>query len=150
MSTFKRHWAKVLFTVLVVSLLNLFAVGQSITGTISGTVMDPSGGVVPNASVLLINEQTSTSRGVNTNEEGGFTFAAIQPGSYTLRVEQQGFRTFERKNNVVSANENLALGNLALSVGEIAEIVTTTAEGATVETASSDLTARLTSDQISL
>src|SRR5205085_355211 len=84
------------------------------------------------------------------NDEGRFTSAAVQPGVYTIKVEQAGFQTLVRKNNVLSANENLALTELALSVGQVSEVVTTTAEGATVETASSDLSARLTSDQISL
>jgi hypothetical protein len=150
MSIFKKHWTKLPFSLLAISLLNLFVAAQTITGSVSGTVTDPSGGVIANATVTLINEQTNDKRNVNTNDEGRFNFASLQPGAYTIRVEQQGFKTFEKKKNVVSANEDLALGDLALSVGQISEVVTTTAEGTTVDTQGSDLTARLTSDQIAL
>src|SRR5215204_5750134 len=123
---------------------------QSITGNINGTVTDASGGVLVGATVTLVNEKTGEKRNLNSNEDGRFNFAAVQPGVYTVKVEQQGFQTLERRNTVLSANENLALGELPLTVGQVTEVVTTVASGATVETESSDLTARLTSDQIKL
>ncbi|MFL6210079.1 MAG: carboxypeptidase regulatory-like domain-containing protein [Pyrinomonadaceae bacterium] len=151
MPTFSnRCWPVWLCGLLAVLCLSLLAGAQTITGNISGTVMDATSGVIAGAAVTLTNEQTNDTRSVTTNDEGRFTFSALQPGVYTVKVEQAGFQTLVRKNNVLSANENLALDSLALSVGQVAEVVTTTAEGATVETASSDLSARLTADQISL
>ncbi|HEX9423787.1 MAG TPA: carboxypeptidase-like regulatory domain-containing protein, partial [Pyrinomonadaceae bacterium] len=139
-----------IFAVLLLVGLAGSAVAQSITGSISGTVTDATGGVVVGASVTLHSDQTGTARSATTSDDGRFSFAALQPGVYTVKVEQRGFQTLERKNAVLSANESLALEDLALTAGQVSETVTVTGEGAMVEKESSDLTARLTADQISL
>src|SRR5262249_9951048 len=113
-------------------------------------VVDSSGAMMAGTTVRLVNEQTGSLRTVATNDEGRFSFATVQPGSYTLRIEHPGFQTLEKKDVVLSANEVLALGNLQLSAGQVSETVTVTTTGAMVEKESSDLTARLTADQIAL
>src|SRR5882672_12340951 len=135
---------------LLIGMLTASAIAQSVTGSISGTVTDATGGVVVGASVTLHSDQTGTARTATTGEDGRFTFAALQPGSYSLTVTQPGFQRLERKNAVLTANENLALGELGLQAGQVTETVTVTGEGQLVEKESSDLTARLTSDQLSL
>src|ERR1044071_6147448 len=150
MPTFLRRRPTLVCGLFAVLLLCRAAAGQSVTGNVAGTVTDASGGVLVGATATLVNEKTGERRNVNTNEDGRFTFAAVQPGVYTVRVEQAGFQILERRNTVLSANESLALGELALTVGQGTGMVTTAASGATVETESSDLTARLTSDQIAL
>src|SRR6266511_3438914 len=135
---------------MLVGLLAASAGGQSVTGSISGMVTDSAGGIIVGASVTLSNDQTGSTRAVTTSEDGRFSFAALQPGVYTLKVEQPGFQALERKNAILSANESLALGDLALTAGQVTETVTVTGEGTMVEKESSDLTARLTEDQISL
>src|SRR5439155_15263483 len=67
-----------------------------------------------------------------------------------LKVEQSGFQKLLKQNVVVTANESLALGELRLQPGQLSETVTVSSEGAVVERESSDLTARLTADQINL
>jgi len=126
------------------------ALAQTITGSISGTVSDANGGVIPGATVTLVSEKTGQKRSAVTNSEGRFNFAALQPGSYSLKVEQQGFQTHEQREVILSANENLALGELKLQPGQVSETVSVVSEGAIVERESSDLTARLTADQINL
>ena len=149
MLTLKRFWP-ILCGLLIALSLSLSASAQTITGNITGTVTDSSGGVIPGATVTLVSERTGEARSGTTNEEGRFSFAAVQPGVYTVRVEQKGFQTLERKGAVLSANESLALGDIALQTGQVAEMVTVVSSGPVVEKESSDLTARLTSDQISL
>src|SRR5947199_58057 len=149
MLTLKRCWP-ILCGLLIALSLSLPASAQTITGNITGTVTDSSGGVIPGATVTLVSERTGEARSVTTNEEGRFNFAAVQPGVYAVRVEQKGFQTLERKGAVLSANESLALGDIALQTGQVAEMVTVVSSGPVVEKESSDLTARLTSDQISL
>lgn len=134
----------------MMTILSGLAVGQSVTGTIGGVIVDGSGGAIAGVRVTLKSEQTASERVAISNESGDFLFAAIQPGIYMVSIEHRGFRRYQRTNNVLSANEHLALGKLALEIGELSEVVTTIAEGAVVETESSDLTARLTSDQIAL
>ena len=145
-----NHWLVLGLTLLVGSLLSFPAFGQTVTGSISGTVTDPNGAVVAGASVTLENDQTKDKRDQVTNDSGRFSFAAAQPGVYTIRIEHQGFETLLRTKVVLSANENLALGEIPLKTGQVSETVTVQSEGQIVEKESSDLQARLTSDQISL
>jgi len=145
-----RHLSDLAGVVLIALLLSLSAMAQTITGTISGTVADVNGAAVVGADVRLVNEQTKAARDLSTNEDGRFSFAALQPGVYTLRVEHQGFQTLLKEKVVLSANEGLALGELKLQAGQVSETVTVISEGTIVEKESSDLTARLTADQINL
>ncbi len=137
---------------LVVVCLLLLAVmtvnAQTTTGTISGTVLDSSGHVIAGATAKIISERTREQRTILTSVEGVFTFAAVQPGVYTVRVEHKGFRLFERTGNVLPAAEHLSVGTIELRVGELSEAVTTQAEGAVVQTETSEHSALITSDQL--
>jgi hypothetical protein len=150
MSTIKPCWSKLLYSLLWALLACGLAAAQTVTGTISGTVLDASGQVVAGAAVTLINERTGNTRSLATNETGGFTFTAVQPGAYTIKVEQRGFSVFQRQGNVLTANEHLAVGDLTLKVGELSEAVTTTAEGTPVQTESIEHSALISSKQLEL
>lgn len=150
MSTSKSHWSRLLYILLLVQFLSLAVMAQTVTGSISGIIADPSGSVIPGATVTLVNEQTNSTRNVATNEDGRFVFTAVQPGVYTIKIEREGFQTSERAGTVLSANESLALGEMRLQAGQVSETVMVTSEGQRVERESSDLTARITSDQINL
>lgn len=126
------------------------SLSQTVTGTVSGTVVDSSGSALSGATVTLMNERTGDARTATTNESGLFVFAAVQPATYTIKVEQQGFRTFQRQNTVVAANDKISVGELILTVGQINETVTTTAEGTVVQTESGEHSAQLTSKQLEL
>ena len=119
------------------------------TGTVSGLVVDTSGQVVPGATLTLTNEASAVARTAVSDERGAFTFRAVPPGSYTVRIELSGFRTFEQTHNVVNANGRLDLGSLKLAVGQLAEVVSVVAEGAAIETKNSDYSGLLTATQIS-
>ena len=119
------------------------------TGTVSGTIVDTSGQVVPGATIMLVSETTASSRTATSDAKGEFAFRAVEPGSYTLRFELTGFRTFERKNNVLNASGTLDLGTVRLEVGAVSEVVSVVAEGSTIETRNSDYSGLLTSTQIS-
>jgi hypothetical protein len=126
------------------------ATAQTVTGSISGTVVDSNSNAVPAANVTLINEKTGATRTATTNEDGRFTVSALQPGLYTVKIERPGFQSSERHGTVLSANESLALGDLMLQAGQVSATVVVVGGGQLVEKESSDLTARLTSDQLSL
>src|SRR6476619_1795138 len=132
MSIASRCCSKLLwcvFAVLLVGTLAASAPAQSITGSISGVVTDGTRGLIVGASVTLHSDQTGAERTATTGEDGRFSFAALQPGSYSLLVEQSGFQRLDRKNAVLTANESLALGNLSLQAGQVTETVTVTGEG---------------------
>src|SRR6516165_10660197 len=87
------------------------AFGQmSVTGSVTGTVLDASGGVVAGATVTLTSETTKEVRDTKSNGEGLFSFNAVPRDSYRLKAEHTGFKAFERKGIAVSANERVALG----------------------------------------
>ena len=150
MFSFKCQRLEILFVILAVLVFSAAASGQTITGSISGAVADATGGYIPGATVTIVSDKTGQVRTSPTSEEGRFTFAALQPGGYSLKVEKQGFQTLEQKGVILSANEKLALGDIKLQTGQVSETVSVTTEGTLVERETSDLTARLTSDQLSL
>ena len=145
-----RHALTIAFALLVILVFSVPTFAQTVTGTISGTVIDPNGAIVAGANVTLQSDQTGDKRDQVTNESGRFSFAAVHPGVYSIKIEHAGFETLLRKQVVLSANEALALGDLALKTGQVTETVTVQSEGQIVEKESSDLTARLTANQISL
>src|SRR5262245_18847499 len=124
------------------------ALGQSVSASVAGTVVDQTRQVIPGANVTLVSELTGELRATTTNEAGVFVFSAVRPGTYTVRVELTGFTTFERKNTTVPANEQLSIGVIQLDVGSLSETVTLVASGTPVQTLSSERSALITSNQI--
>ena len=139
-----------LLSLIVLLCFSAIASAQTITGSISGAVTDSNGGFIPGATVTLVGEKTGQSRTATTDSDGRFNFAALQPGSFVIKVEREGFQTYEQREVILSANEKLALPELKLLPGQVSETVSVTSEGGVVERESSDLTARLTADQINL
>jgi hypothetical protein len=131
-----------------VLLLSAAATGQTITGEISGTVLDESAAVVPGAAVALVNENTGTSREMLSNEVGLFVFPVLQPGTYTVKVSRQGFRTFEQTGIVLTANDRVAIHEIRLKVGETAETITVQSTGELLQTENAQTSALLTPQQL--
>jgi hypothetical protein len=119
------------------------------TGVVAGTVVDSTAQVVPGATITLTNENTGDVRTLPSNERGEFSFRAVPPGSYTVKVELTGFRTIEQRNNVLNASGQLDVGRLRLDVGALAEVVSVAASGTSIETKNSDYSGLLTAKQIS-
>ena len=138
-----------LISIVIALALSATSLAAQGTGTVSGTVVDSSNQVVPGATVTLINEATGDSRTAVSGEQGAFTFRAVAPGSYTVKIELTGFRTHEQKKNVLNASGQLDVGTMKLDVGTVSEVVSVVSEGATIETKNSDYSGLLTSTQIS-
>jgi len=108
--------------------------GQSVsTGTITGTVIDPSGAAVAGASVTLTDAATSTSRTATTNETGRYVLANVEPGTYTLTINKSGFRVAKFTNQVVNVGSSLTL-SVALEIGTASQTVEVTATNAELQT----------------
>jgi hypothetical protein len=103
--------------------------------------------MVPSARVTLINEGTGEQRTATTAETGSFVFPSLLPGQYTVKIECQGFQAYQKTGNALSATERLNLA-IQMSVGSLTETIKVTAEGATVQTASSESSSLLTSNQL--
>src|SRR5579862_8613824 len=104
-------------------LLLIPAAHAQITGTITGTVSDTSGGIIPGASVSLLNEATKDIRGTVSDTAGYFAFPAVSPGTYTVRIQMKGFKAFEQSGFVLQASDKRNL-NATLTVGQSTETVT--------------------------
>ena len=87
---------------------------QTVTGSITGSLTDPHGAVVPDAKVTLTSESTGAVRQINSDQRGDFTFNALQPDSYTLTVEHSGFKKYEKKNWVLNPSDHLSAGQALL------------------------------------
>ena len=124
------------------------AAGQTTTGQISGSAVDPSGQVLVGATVTLRNEGTADTRVTTSNSTGDFTFPALVPGTYAVKVELDGFNVAERTGVVLTANERRALGNIVLNVATVAELVSVRADTVHVQTSSSENSELLSTRQI--
>jgi len=114
----------------------LFASGP--TGTITGTVTDPSGAAVLKARVIVRNEETNATRDAETNEDGDYTVALLPPGRYRVVVESTGFRRSVLRGVIVYVDQTVRL-DFALRIGAISEEVNVTDTPPIVQTDTSTL-----------
>src|SRR5512132_1610086 len=101
--SFNHNWAILVLAVLVTMWLSMPAGAQSVRGTISGNVTDSNSAAIPGATVTLVGDQKADARSVTTNDSGRFSFTAVQPGTYTIKIEQKGFQSLEHRSVVLSA-----------------------------------------------
>ncbi|MCH7802891.1 MAG: carboxypeptidase regulatory-like domain-containing protein [Acidobacteria bacterium] len=106
---------------------------QLTTATLSGTVTDASGGVIPGASISVLHVETGSVRSTVSDDEGRYRVPLLQPGSYEVSAELVGFQTAVRS-GVTLQVAGRAIIDLSLSVGEISERVVVQGEAPLVET----------------
>jgi hypothetical protein len=97
---------------------------QNVSATLTGTVADASGALVPGATVILKNESSGDQRRTVSNSEGFFSISAIQPASYTVTIEAPGFSRWEQKGVAFNPGDKRNLSDIALTVGSSTETVT--------------------------
>jgi hypothetical protein len=103
------------------------AAAQGSTATLRGNVQDSTGGVLPGATVTVTNASTKGVQSVVTDERGQYLFAGLFPGSYDLKVEMSGFKSYERKGVPLSPNDTRGI-DVRLEVGQQSETVTVTGQ----------------------
>lgn len=108
------------------------------TGVFLGTVLDPSGAAVPEATVRVIREGTSFERATTTGPDGAFRLLEIPAGRYRISVEKPGFQRAERSGLELSAGQTLRV-DLSLAVGAVTETVQVEARVAQVDTATANV-----------
>lgn len=109
---------RALFLPFVFLLLTLTAFGQSSTATLSGTVEDQNGQVIPNATVTISDLAKGLERKAVTNSSGGFTFALLPASTYNVLVESAGFATVRLTDIVLNVGDQKAV-QVALKVGDV-------------------------------
>src|ERR1044071_9221403 len=121
---------------------------QTTSASVSGSVSDAQGGLLPGATVTLTSRTQGNSLTATTDSEGRFVFAVVRPDTYTLRVTMQGFKTLERTNVVVSANDKLSTGLLTMGIGGVEESVTVSSRVSELQTTSGERSFTLESETI--
>src|SRR5580698_3933524 len=94
------------------------AFGQSFQGTLRGRVLDSSGAAAATARVTITDEGTGEARNTVTNDLGEYAFTAVNPSTYTLTAEEQGFKKLERRGVEIATQANVAL-DLTLEIGAV-------------------------------
>jgi hypothetical protein len=108
------------------------------TGSIRGTVADSSGALISKAHVVVTNEETNETRSANTDVNGAFQFLLLPTGTYSLRVEQPGFRSYLLRSIHLTVNQ-VATFNVGLQVGQALSKVEVVANAAQVDTATTQV-----------
>jgi hypothetical protein len=118
-------------------------VAQSLIGTVSGTVRDEQGGVLPGATVTLTGK--TGSRTATTDHVGVYRFPAVEPGTYEVRAELQGFQARREENLVVSISKQITL-DFVLKVSGVAEQLEVVGESPVVDTTSTQTANSISQD----
>jgi hypothetical protein len=124
-----------------------FAQGGGATSSLSGTVTDSSGAVIPGATVTVKNNATNTDYAAVSGENGGFRVPSIDAGTYTVTVTLMGFKTAVLNNVVVNAAVPASV-RVALEVGGLEETVTVQGGSEIIQTQSPAVTSTLDANQI--
>ena len=118
---------------------------QTTSASVSGTVQDAQGGVLPGVTVTMTSRtQGNVLTGV-TDGGGRFVFPIVRPDTYTLQATLTGFKTAERTNLVVNANDKLSTGSLTLEVGQLSEEVTVSSPVTPLQSVSGERSSRASS-----
>ncbi len=125
----------------VLSLIALVAVAVTLTGElraqtlgeITGVVSDSTGAVIVGAKVTATNTGTNAARTAVTNDAGVYSFPAMQPGAYTLKVEMAGFKSFTETGIQLQVQQTARI-DVAMEVGEVTQTIEVTGGGALLTT----------------
>ena len=135
------------FLVVEFLLLSAAAIAQD-TASLTGTIRDNTGAVIPDASVTLKNTATGIARDLKTNSAGEYVAAAVPPGQYNLTVSVAGFRKYQADGVVLRVAQNARI-DVTMRVGNTHEEVTVHGEGlAQVNTQSSELGGTITGKEL--
>lgn len=99
--------------------------GQSATATLSGTILDETGAVVPDVKVTVLNVSTTLRRQATTSRDGSFTIPLLPPGRYKVTAEREGFATVQVPDVVLNVNDQRAF-LIQLKAGVVSETITVT------------------------
>ncbi|HWP42258.1 MAG TPA: carboxypeptidase regulatory-like domain-containing protein, partial [Blastocatellia bacterium] len=116
-------------------------------GSISGTVRDPNGAVVPNVEVTIQEERTGLTRTVSTGSDGIYLATSLPVGRYTVSAAPQGFKRTVASGLELHLSENLVV-NLTLEIGQVTETINVTAESTTIETKTGNVSSLISEKQV--
>ncbi len=133
------------FAALVLAVGNVFA--QSDRGTITGSVKDPSGAAVPDAKVTAIQVATNAASSTVSTSTGDFTIPSLTPGTYQIRVEKEGFKSFVGTGYTLISGGTTVV-NAVLQVGAVNESIQVTASAAQIQTENAKTTTQVSNRMV--
>jgi hypothetical protein len=136
--TLRVATTRTITVVLATILLAHLAPAQSTSATVSGRVFDPNSAVIIEATVSATNVGTGTTTTVQTNEQGIYDFADLEPGDYQFRVSKHGFKVIQRPGVTLHVSDTLSI-NFSMTVGDVSETITVQGGAPLVNTESSSV-----------
>jgi hypothetical protein len=144
----KRVVVALSFLLALLWICSPLALGQSSAGTVTGTVTDSSGAAVPGATVYLTDTANGGIRPTTTSDKGLYIFAYVNPGTYSVKISKQGFKTVAVSNQTVEVGLQLTV-NAVLEVGSVAQTVEVTyTAGAELQTMDATVGATLSGETL--
>ena len=124
------------------------AFAQSLTsGDIAGTITDPSGAVVPNASVTLKSNESGATQTRATNQQGAYRFSLLSPGTYTISVSSSGFQATHSRHVTVG---QAATANIQFALGSASQTIEVSAGAEAVQAENADISTTISQQQVAL
>src|SRR6266446_8602480 len=133
-----RRSTALILTAILLLLTGSVTLSQAITGRLRGQILDPSGGAVPQAQVVVTNQRTGVTSTLTTTSAGTYELPSILPGLYKVSVEAKGFKTFLKIDIPVLADQDNVV-DAQLELGPSSETVEVTAGAVAVQTSSATL-----------
>jgi hypothetical protein len=127
--------------------VSAWAQGDPTTATLSGTVTDSSGAVVPSATVTLSSPERGIERKVETDGSGHYQFQFLPPSEYSLQIQGQGYKTYLQKGLTLRASES-SRQNVPLTLGDVREEVNVTSEAPLLNTEDPNVSAAIGAKQV--
>src|ERR1035438_2142203 len=115
-----RNARRTLVALMVAAALSICAFAQN-NASMAGTVKDSKGGVIPEATVTVVDQARASRQTVNTGAEGNFMFPELAPGTYNISVQAKGFKKSETKNVALPVASRISVGDIVLEVGRSEE-----------------------------
>jgi hypothetical protein len=141
-------WGLAGVLVVLVLLLSPFATyAQNYAGSVRGTVTDPSGAAVPDATVTLRDVGTNATTETTTTDTGGFTFGNVSVGTYEVSVKAGNFKEFVAKDVEVHVSTSTEV-NAKLTMGSASEVISVEASDIQVQTTTADVGAVIEGTQV--
>jgi hypothetical protein len=129
-------------------LCSAFLLGQGTSSSVNGTLVDTSGAAIPGAICTLTNQSTGAVLRAPSGADGRFVFPIVPSGTYTLDINQAGFKVLHMQDLVVTSSEVRSLGNVVMQIGEVRESVNVTAEAAAIQLSSAEKSGVVTGVQV--
>ncbi len=148
----QNHWiyralVAILLTILVSCVGRVDAQIAVTTATLSGTVTDPAGAIIPEAAVTLTSPERGINRSYTANGQGHYAFSQLPPGTYTLAIQAKGFKEYVQNGIILDAGQT-ATQNLHLTVGVASQKVVVTSQASVLNTENANVSAEVDAKQI--